>query len=272
MEWLWSQWPQVAAEMLSSGYVSLLLDYDGTLTPIAPTPEQATLPASTRSVLRELSHHPRITVAVISGRRLNELRRLVRVRNLIYVGNHGLEIWHDGRQAGVNVPRPFQEAVARIRSQLTSLVAEIPGVLIEDKGLSVSLHYRLVPTRLEMHLKAVFLRDVLPLVRASGLTVLYGKKVIEVRPKLNWTKGHAALWVIKHIRRCSVLPIYIGDDRTDEDAFEALADGITIRVGAHEGSKARYYVRDVKEVVALLRWIAQPSQPDSGGSHGRRSR
>ncbi|MBZ0160051.1 trehalose-phosphatase [Candidatus Methylomirabilis sp.] len=261
MEWLWSQWPPVAAEILSSSYTVLLLDYDGTLTRIAPSPAQATLPAATRSVLRELSRRPRMTVAVISGRRLNELRRLVRVRNLIYVGNHGLEIWHDGRQAGVNVPRPFQEAVARIRSQLTSLVADIPGVLVEDKGLSVSLHYRLVPTRLEMHLKAMFLRDVLPLVRASGLTVLHGKKVIELRPRLNWTKGHAALWLMKHIRRRSVLPIYIGDDRTDEDAFRALAKGITIRVGALEGSKARYYVRDVKEVMAFLQWMAETFKP-----------
>jgi len=256
VEWLWSQWPPVAAEILSSSYTVLLLDYDGTLTPIAPTPEQATLPAATRSVLRELSRHPRMTVAVISGRRLSELRRLVRVRNLIYIGNHGLEIWHEGRQAGVNVPRPFQEAVACIRSQLTSLVADIPGALVEDKGLSISLHYRLVPTRLEMHLKAVFLRDVLPLVRASGLTVLHGKKVMELRPRLNWTKGHAALWVMKQIRRRSVLPIYIGDDLTDEDAFGALPEGITIRVGAHAESKARYYVRDVKEVMALLQWMA----------------
>ncbi|MDD5558979.1 trehalose-phosphatase [Candidatus Methylomirabilis sp.] len=272
MEWLWSQWPQVAAEILSSSHTVLFLDYDGTLTRIAPTPEQATLSASTRSVLRELAHRPRMTVAVISGRRLNELRRLVRVRDLIYIGNHGLEMWQDGQQVGVIVPQPLQEAVAHIRSQLTSLVAEIPGVLIEDKGLSVSLHYRLVPTRLESQLKTVVLRDVLPRVYSSGLTVLHGKKVIELRPNLNWTKGHAALRLMKHIRRRSVLPVYIGDDRTDEDAFRALAEGITIRVGAHEGSKAHYYVRDVKEVIALLRWIAQPSQRDSDGPHGRRSR
>lgn len=261
MEWLWSQWPQVAAEILSSRHTLLLLDYDGTLTRIAPSPEQATLPVSTRSVLRKLSRHPRMTVAVISGRRLHELRRLVGVRNLIYVGNHGLEIWQNGRQAGVIVSRPLQEAVARIRSQLTSLVADIPGALVEDKGLSVSLHYRLVPARLEMPLKAMLLRDVLPFVRASGLTVLHGKKVIELRPRLNWTKGHAALWLMKHIRRRSVLPIYIGDDRTDEDAFRALAEGITIRVGAHEGSKAHYYVRDVEEVMALLQWIAASCSP-----------
>ncbi|MGB4781116.1 trehalose-phosphatase, partial [Candidatus Methylomirabilis sp.] len=141
-------------------------------------------------------------------------------------------------------------------SQLARLVAEIPGALVEDKDLSVSLHYRLVPDRLESHLMGVFLREILPVVRSSGLTVLHGKKVIELRPGINWNKGHAALWLLKQICRRSALPIYIGDDRTDEDAFRALAEGITIRVGAHEGSRAHYYVHDGKEVVALLQWIA----------------
>jgi trehalose-phosphatase len=255
MEWLRSQWPQVAAEIVSSSDRLLLLDYDGTLTRIAPFPEQATLPASTRSVLLELSRRPRMTVAVISGRPLSELRRLVGVRNLIYIGNHGLEMWQEGRQAGVIVPQSSQAAVARIRSQLASLVAAIPGVLVEDKGRSVSLHYRSVPDRLESQLMEVFVREILPVVRSSGLTVLHGKKVIELRPRLNWTKGHAALWVMKHICRRPVLPIYIGDDRTDEDAFAMLQSGITIRVGAHGRSKAHYYVRDVEEVVALLQWM-----------------
>lgn len=235
--------------------MALLLDYDGTLTEIASTPEQATLPPSTRSLLRVLSHRPRMTVAVISGRSLNELRRLVMVRDLIYIGNHGLEMWQNGRQAGLILPQCSQEAVARIRSQLATLVAEIPGALVEDKGLSVSLHYRLVPQRLERHLMGAFAREIAPLLHSSGLTVLHGKKVIELRPRVNWTKGHAARWVMKQIRRRSVLPIYIGDDVTDEDAFRALTEGITIRVGPRAGSKARYYVRDVKEVTALLGWL-----------------
>lgn len=255
MEWLWSQWPQVASEIVSSPHIALFLDYDGTLTEIAATPAQATLPASTRSVLRVLSHRPRMTVAVISGRALKELRRLVRVRNLIYVGNHGLEMWHNGRKAGVVVPPSSQEAIAHIRSRLADLATEIPGALVEDKGLSVSVHYRLVPEWLERRFMKVFAREIVPLVRSSELTILHGKKVIELRPRVNWTKGHAALWVMTHVRQRSTLPIYIGDNLTDEYAFGALAEGITIRVGAHAESTARYYVRDVKEVVTLLQWM-----------------
>jgi trehalose 6-phosphate phosphatase len=82
-----------------------------------------------------------------------------------------------------------------------------------------------------------------------------GKKVIEVHPGLNWTKGHATLWLVKHARHPSPLPIYIGDDRTDEDAFDMLREGITIRVGKHRRSKAQYYVKNVREVLRLLEWM-----------------
>lgn len=255
MEWLWSQWPHVEEHIHSSGHILLCLDYDGTLTPIAPSPEQATLPPCTRSLLRKLASHSRMTVALISGRAVDDLRRLVRLRKPIYVGNHGLEVWQEGRRTDFIASSSFREAVTGIPPQLASLVTDIPGVILEDKGRSLSLHYRMVPQNQMAHLKAVFRREVLPLIRSAGLTVLHGKKVFDVRPGGNWTKGHIVLWLIKQTRRRSILPIYIGDDRTDEDAFAALRDGITIRVGAHRRSKAHYYVRDIKEVLAFLQWM-----------------
>lgn len=256
MEWLWAQRLQVEERIRGAGHILLLLDYDGTLTPIVPLPKQATLSLSTRALLQRLSCSPCMSVALISGRALNELRQLVGLRTVIYVGNHGLEIWREGRRTGVLVPRSFRKAVGCIKGRLTSLVTEIPGAIVEDKGLSVSLHYRLVPKDLVAHLKAAFRREVLPLVRAAELTILPGKKVIEVRPGLNWTKGHAALWLVRRMSYRTLLPIYIGDDRTDEDAFGALRGGITIRVGADRRSKAHYYVRSVKETLALLEWMA----------------
>ena len=255
MEWLWSQWQHVEESIRRSRHILLFLDYDGTLTPIAPSPEQATLPASTRSLLRTLSCHSRMTVALISGRALDELRRLVGLRKPIYVGNHGLEVWRRGRRTSVVVSGRFRKAVAGIRPRLASLAADSPGAILEDKRLSLSLHYRMVPQDQVAHLKAAFRREVLPLVHAAELTVLHGKKVIEVRPRVNWTKGHAALWLVTRMRRRSLLPIYIGDDRTDEDAFAALKGGITIRVGADRRSKARFYVRDIQEALAFLQWV-----------------
>lgn len=241
--------------ILRSGHTLLFLDYDGTLAPIAPSPKLATLPPATRSVLRSLSKSSKVTIVVISGRSLLELRRLVGLPRLTYIGNHGLEMWREGRRAAVAVQKTSREAIGLIRPRLAKLAAAVPGASLESKNLSVSLHYRLVPRDQVADLKVAFRRDVLPLVRPPALTVLNGKKVIEVRPGLNWTKGHAVMRVLKRSRRPSLLPVYIGDDRTDEDAFGALTEGLTVRVGAHRRSKARYYVRGVREVLQLLEWI-----------------
>lgn len=255
MKWLWSRWPEVEEQIHRSGHTLLFLDYDGTLAPIAPSPKQATLPPATKSVLRSLSQSSKVTIVVISGRSLLELRRLVGLPRLTYVGNHGLEMWREGRRAVVAVQKASREAIRLIRPRLAKLGAAVPGTSLEYKGLSVNLHYRLVPGDRVARLKAAFRREVLPLVRPPALTVLNGKKVIEIRPGLNWTKGHAVMRLMKRSRRPSLLPIYIGDDRTDEDAFGALTEGLTIRVGAHRRSKARYYVRGVREVLQFLEWF-----------------
>jgi trehalose 6-phosphate phosphatase len=255
MKWLWSEWPQVEGRIWSSGHTVLLLDYDGTLAPIARVPEEARVPAPMKSLLRRLSRSSRVTVALISGRPLANLRQLVGVRNLAYVGNHGLEMWHRGRCTSVAVPGRSREALSRIRPRCAGLVEDVPGASLEDKGLSLAVHYRLARAGQVARLKAGIGREVRPFVRSGALTVMNGKKVIEVRPCLNWTKGHATLRLMKRVRRRSLLPIYIGDDQTDETAFRMLRGGITIRVGMHRRSKAQYYVRGVGEVLQFLEWI-----------------
>ena len=242
-------------QILKSSHTLLFLDYDGTLAPIAPSPKLATLPPATKSVLRSLSQSSKLTTVLISGRSLLELRRLVGLPCLTYVGNHGLEMWREGRRVAVAVQKTSREAIGLIRPRLAKLATAVPGASLEYKGLSVSLHYRMVSGDQVARLKAAFRREVLPLARPPVLTVLKGKKVIEVRPGLNWTKGHAVMRLMKRLGRSSLLPIYIGDDRTDEDAFGALTEGLTVRVGAHRRSKARYYVRSVREVLQLLEWI-----------------
>jgi len=256
MVWLWSQLLQIEEMIRRSGHTLLLLDYDGTLTPITSLSAQARLPSATKSVLRTLSRSPRVTVAVISGRSLVTLRQLVGVRNLTYVGNHGLDMWCRGRRTAVVVPKCSREALSWVRPTLASLVTDIPGASLEDKGLSLALHYRPVLASHVAGLKAGIRKAVLPFLQSGDLSLLNGKKVIEVRPGLTWTKGNAVLRLVKLMRRRGLLPIYIGDDRTDEDAFAMLINGLTIRVGAHRRSKARYYVQNVREVVTFLERMA----------------
>lgn len=255
MEWLWSRWSQVEEQICRSRHTLLLLDYDGTLTPIVPAPEKAKLPSAMKSALRHLSRSPKVTVAILSGRALGEITRLVGLRHLIYAGNHGLEIRFKRLQTRVTIPGSSREAISRIRPRLASLIAGVPGAYLEDKGISLSLHYRLVQGDQVNHLKAALHREILPSLRSGAICLLSGKRVIEARPSVNWTKGHAALWLVKRLRRRSLLSIYIGDDRTDEDVFRLLKGGITIRVGIDRKSAAKYYVRGVGEVQSLLEWM-----------------
>jgi len=256
MHYLWSRWPQIQKQIRSRKNLLFLLDYDGTLTLIAPTPRQASLSPQTKLVLRRLSRKSNVTLAVISGRALVDLKRMVGLRHVAYAGNHGLELWWHNRRRTVKIPRTLKKALSEVERILSKVGREFDGVIMENKGLSLSLHYRLVRANGLTHLKKEFWNHVMPFVRSGTIRVVKGKRVFEVRPNVPWTKGHAALWFMKKLASPSCLPIYIGDDQTDEDAFSVLKSGITIRVGEHHRSGARYYVRRVREVVRFLEWVA----------------
>jgi trehalose 6-phosphate phosphatase len=259
---LWSRWPEVEKHIRSRKNLLFLLDYDGTLTLIAPTPRQARLSPQTKLVLRRLSRRPNVTLAVISGRALADLKRKVGLRSLAYAGNHGLELWWDNRRRTVKIPRTLKKALSEVARMLTKVKRDFDGVIMENKGLSLSFHYRLVEASDLTDLKKEFWKCVMPFVQSGKVRVVNGKRVFEVRPNVPWTKGHAALWFTKKLGNQPCLPIYIGDDQTDEDAFRMLRSGITIRVGEHDGSWAKYYVRRVAAVVRFLESIA-----DEHGRH-----
>jgi len=255
MHYLWSRWPEIQKQIRSRKNLLLLLDYDGTLTPIAPTPRQARLSPQTKLVLRRLSRKPNVTIAVISGRALADLKRIVGLRNLAYAGNHGLELWWQDKRRIVRIPRALKKAVSEVTRILSRVRRDFDGVVMENKGLSLSFHYRLVKAKGLTRVKKEFWNRVMPFVRSGTIRVVKGKRVFEVRPNVPWAKGHAALWFMKELASPSCLPIYIGDDQTDEDAFRMLKRGTTIRVGEHYKSKAKYYVRRVREVIRFLEWL-----------------
>jgi trehalose-phosphatase len=258
---LWSRWPEVEKQIRSRKHLLFLLDYDGTLTLIAPTPRQARLSPQTKLVLRRLSRKSNVTLAVISGRALADLKRMVGLSNLAYAGNHGLELWWHNRRRTVKIPRTLKKALSEVTRMLSKIRRDFDGAIMETKGLSLSFHYRLVKGKGLTGLKKEFWNCVMPFVRSGKVRVVKGKRVFEVRPNVPWTKGHAALWFTKKLASPSCLPIYIGDDQTDEDAFRVLKSGITIRVGEHSESQAKYYVRRASEVVRFLEWLADEHTP-----------
>lgn len=236
----------------------LILDYDGTLAPIVPSPQKATLSPSARETLRRLAENPRARLAILSGRSLRDIRARVRLRNVVYGGCHGLEIGG----AGVRFKHPMASAKLRELSGASRVLARrlerFPGAFLEHKGLTVSLHYRRVPPGRQASLLD-FAAGVAR--RAPGLTIVPGKNVLELLPRVRWRKGEAALWIRSRLARTlgsrPTLTVYAGDDITDETAFAALKGrGVTVRVGAHRG-RADYAVENVRAIQALLRWLAR---------------
>ncbi len=230
--------------------VAVFLDYDGTLVPIRRRPELARLGPERRDELGRLARAAR--VAIVSGRPLAEVRRMVGVPGLDYVGNHGLEIRSKGRTWVHPAAARRARDVARAVAALQAGARGIRGVLVENKGLTASVHFRLVAARQHAALRALAANEVR---RSRGRLVLSrGKKVFELRPNVPWDKGKSVLRLLREAGRPrSTFPVYIGDDRTDEDAFRALGDrGLTIRVGSGRETLARGRLRGVDDLWDFL--------------------
>ncbi len=234
----------------------ILVDFDGTLAPIVPDPGDARMSPETREDLESLGRRPGAMVAVISGRSLEQLMVLVPVSGVIRVGNHGLEIsGPDWRYRHPEASR-FRPAIRRACEILDTVAARFPGSLVEDKGLTASLHFRNCHPGRAAELIRLARQALEESPDTGALRLESGRKVLEIRPPVDWHKGAACLWLLDRVSGSPEATVYMGDDRTDEDAFRALPRSITIRVGNVETS-ARYYVRDQNEAARVLTWLAE---------------
>jgi trehalose 6-phosphate phosphatase len=224
--------PRLRAAREAAGHMLLGLDFDGTLAPIVPRPEDAALPPATRALLEGLAARDDTRVALVSGRGLHDLAGRVGIAGLYYAGNHGLEIEGPGVQRVHEAALAAREQLAAARTRLHDELDAVPGVIVEDKGLTLSVHYRLV----EDAARAEAVRRAAHGCCAGhdGLRVTDGKKVVEIRPAVDWHKGRALRFLRDTL--AAEFPgaptIFIGDDRTDEDAFREIGgDGWGIVVG-----------------------------------------
>jgi alpha,alpha-trehalase len=232
--------------------VAVFLDYDGTLTPIVERPELAVMSADMRATLKALADC--CTVVVISGRERSDVQRLVGLNNVIYAGCHGFDI------AGPRDTKIQHEegagyvpVLAQAAHELHRRLAPIEGAIVENKTYAVAVHFRLVKAedlgRVEHAVDSV-------LAQHSLLRKTSGKKVFELRPNLNWDKGKAVLWLLDalSLNEADLVPIYLGDDVTDRDAFRALhGKGISILVADQpQATCADYRLSDTAEVRAFL--------------------
>lgn len=254
------------AGRLAGRRLAVFLDYDGTLTPIVARPELALLEEATRSAIRELA--ARVRVAIVSGRDRADVERMVGIDDLIYAGSHGLDIAGPRLQDQYEGAEAFLPALARAEAALRARLAGVEGALVERKRYAIAVHHRLVPEAQVPMLEAAVDAAI---VQAQGeLRKTGGKKIFELRPQLAWDKGRAVLWLLRvlGLDEADVLPLYIGDDETDEDAFRALRDrgGLGVLVAsAPQPTAAHYRLSDPSATAsflcALLRLQNEPERP-----------
>ena len=244
---------------------ALFLDYDGTLTPIVRDPAEATLPEETREAIRRLRDV--VAVAVISGRDLDDVRAMVEVDGIAYAGSHGFDILDPSGERHAR-GEEHVPALDEAQERLHRLLPSLPGLWIERKRFAVALHFREVDPDRVGPIEAAVDRA---LEGVEGLRKTGGKKIFELRPDMEWDKGRALLWLLEvlGLDRDDVVPFYLGDDLTDEDAFEAIEEegvGIVVQGEDRErATRARYALADPDAVRRFLERIAR-ERSDEGGA------
>ncbi|MDA0263427.1 MAG: trehalose-phosphatase [Chloroflexi bacterium] len=262
MPHLLNVWPSVSRQLAAASHVLLLFDYDGTLTPIVARPEMALLPQDTRRLLAELAGMDRFTVGVVSGREMADVAEKVGIPGLVYAGNHGLEMTGCGMDFVHPEAAAFEASVAEVSGLLREGLAGVPGVEVDNKRLTLSVHFRNAAESSADQVDRTVVTIAAPYVESGMMRITRGKKVVEVRPNLDWGKGKA----IQKIRRDlgdggdSPFTMFFGDDQTDEEGFAVVqeAGGLAVFIGRpREQTLALHQLESPTEVAQVLALLAR---------------
>jgi len=250
---------------ISGKRVAVFLDYDGTLTPIVDDPAAAILGDSMRGALSGLA--AKVPVAIVSGRDLKDVQGFVQDDSLYYAGSHGFDLaGPDGWREVIDKGEKFLPTLKAAAESFEKRLASIDGARVERKRFSLAVHFRQVAEDKEAAVAQAVEETIAEHadLRASG-----GKKVFDIKPRVDWHKGRAVLSLLTtlDLDGDDVLPIYVGDDTTDEDAFRSLSDrglGIVVRDGPDRRTAARFALEHTGDVERFLRWLADDMAGEAG--------
>lgn len=256
MKHLLSYWNVVAVRIREAKHILLLVDYDGTLTPIVERPELAHLSPEVKECLQRLAKNPRLTLGIISGRTLGDLQERVGIGDIIYAANHGLEI-KGPSISFINLAA--KQAIPLLRSlsqDISKAIVGIKGARIDNKELTLSLHYRLVDESQLDELNKIFTEIVKTSLASGQIRITPSKKAYDIRPAADWDKGKAVEFIAQKLTgEDKPLMLFLGDDVTDYDGFRTVErnDGISIYIGdASTKPPAQYFLYSPKEVYQFL--------------------
>jgi len=252
-------WKDIA-EMLKGQTLAIFLDYDGTLTPIVDNPDEAQISEDMRRIVERLSK--KFTVALVTGRKIETIKEFMKLDSLYYAGSHGFDIRGPGDSSVKEVAAEYEPALRKVYQKLSQQIQAFDRALVENNKYSISVHYRNCEPSLVPDIEKLVDSQIAE--HPAMLVKTHGKMVFEIRPKLDWHKGRAVDYLLQTIfgeQRSKVFPIYLGDDRTDEDAFAVLKDSGT-GLGVHiqyiekpAPTSASYILYSTEEVKRFLQHL-----------------
>jgi trehalose 6-phosphate phosphatase len=242
---LLAHWKQVRPRIQAARAIVIFLDFDGTLVDLAPRPEMVKMRTLTREIITRLARHDKARLVIISGRRLHDLRARVGIGHIRYLGLYGSE-----QGPTVRLSRTTEDALRRARMLMTKVLSRNPEIWVENKQLSFVIHWRDAKPAVWKAARSR-LRNVLAPFNAE-LRMIHNLRDSEVIPKDIGSKGGAVVKELARETSRGQLGFYFGDDLSDESAFSVLPRGITVLTGKPRRTKAKFYLRNPREVTQTL--------------------
>ena len=252
---------RILRELIGDSFY-LFLDFDGTLAPIRKDPEKAQPGKKVKDILKKLMGKNNISIALVSGRGIEDIKKRICFEEITYAGNHGFELSGPHLDFVFPSAKKSEKTMKAVGEKLRGRLKDIKGVIVEDKRFSLSVHYRMVDKKYVSGVVQEVERVADPYLKKHKIKVTKGKKVIEIRPPAAWDKGRAVKKLLKEEEKRikkKIVPLCMGDDKTDEDIFKLFKSrGYTVKItkDPHEKSEARYYLKNITEVREFLSKIA----------------